>query len=376
VPLEEEVAVLVRLLLSLSLLLCASVAYAVPATRPIGLPSGFLPLDTTNCRDDVDGNPVDNVIRYSSDGDGYECAEWIFAQGARLQLTNGVVYGVRDIGIIASKYTFLNVDPIHAANGGISFSADGDPTGDIYVNFYTNARATGVYNVQFNEDGLVSNNATPSLDFVDSDAEVGPGVSTNCNETSSATCNLDITTYSDGTPTTPIAIDGDAAGANTPRVTVTGQLLVPNGTGPLVGVTGAAAVDTDASQWVYGGASNVVQVIHPVQTLCVSLTDMADQDNYPILTPAYAVTLTSVGCYCSGTCTNEAAFALEDKDANAIGTAPDCATTTNAATFTSLTADSDGVLVAGEVVRFDQTNGSLTTGDDYSLCVTYTVNRQ
>jgi hypothetical protein len=36
VPLEEEVAVLVRLLLSLSLLLCASVAYAAPDTRPRG----------------------------------------------------------------------------------------------------------------------------------------------------------------------------------------------------------------------------------------------------------------------------------------------------------------------------------------------------
>jgi hypothetical protein len=227
---------------------------------------------------------------------------------------------------------------------------------------------------------------SPTIDIHDGetdDGETAANIVVDCTNTATTAedCDMTFSVKQSGAMLPAITIDGDA-GSSTASVTANAGFVAattmqaPAGGAPVVTTNGRVAVDTTASQLVYGGAAGAVQVLDPVQTLCVSLTDMADQDNYPILTPAYAVTLTSVGCYCSGTCTNEAAFALEDKDANAIGTAPDCATTTNAATFTSLTADSDGVLVAGEVVRFDQTNGSLTTGDDYSLCVTYTVNRQ
>lgn len=84
-----------------------------------------------------------------------------------------------------------------------------------------------------------------------------------------------------------------------------------------------------------------------------------------------AVTITGVGCYCSGACTTPAQISLEDLAGNAMThTVPTCATS-GTATYQSVTAANS--LTAGEPLVFDVDNAVSPETDDYLICVSYSV---
>lgn len=99
---------------------------------------------------------------------------------------------------------------------------------------------------------------------------------------------------------------------------------------------------------------------------------VAADDDYPIFTPYFPVTIVGFGCNCQGACGGTAAtLTLEDGGGSAMtvtGTNPTCATTGNA-TFADVTAGNS--LQAGETVAFDVTN-TPQTGNNYIVCVRYT----
>lgn len=103
----------------------------------------------------------------------------------------------------------------------------------------------------------------------------------------------------------------------------------------------------------------------------VSLPAVASaQTDIPIFTTPVAVTITSIGCNCSGTCSTPAQVSPEDQGGTAMtGGAATCATT-GVATFAAVTAA--GALSAGETLYLDIDN-SQTAGDDYSFTATYTI---
>lgn len=149
-------------------------------------------------------------------------------------------------------------------------------------------------------------------------------------------------------------------------------------TGTVIDTAGDLTIDTTASQMVYGGASGAVKVVDPVQRTCYTQRGIAStDDNFVFWMADRAVTVTSVGCRCVGTCSTEATFTLEDNDGNAMtitGTNPTCVTTTTEATFAAVTANNS--LVAGEGVAFDVTNTPVASTDWVTICITYTIDRQ
>lgn len=151
------------------------------------------------------------------------------------------------------------------------------------------------------------------------------------------------------------------------------SFAIPQGTAPTVDAAGEIAQDTTDDQLLYGATPRVIPYERAV---CFVIEDLAaTDDNYAFYMANDAITVTSVGCNCRGTCTTTATFTLEDRGGTAMtitGTNPTCATT-GAATFASVTAG--GGLTAGEMVAFDVTN-TPTASDEYALCVTYTVDRQ
>lgn len=149
---------------------------------------------------------------------------------------------------------------------------------------------------------------------------------------------------------------------------------IPNGTANTVDAAGEIAQDTTADQIVYGATPRVLTY---VQQECAVIENLEDtDDSFEVWMTAYAATVTSVGCRCQGTCTTPATFTLEDRAGNAMtitGTNPTCATSGNA-TYAAVTAGN--ALVAGEGMAFDVTNGVDPETDKYTLCWTYTVDRQ
>lgn len=137
------------------------------------------------------------------------------------------------------------------------------------------------------------------------------------------------------------------------------------------------AIDTTANQLLtYSGGA--VRVLDPVIEFCYDQRGIAaTDDNFVFFMADRAVTITSVGCRCVGTCSTPPTFTLEDNSGNAMtitGTNPTCATTTGNATYAAVTAANS--LVAGEAVAFDVTNTPVATTDWVILCITYTVDRQ
>jgi hypothetical protein len=141
-----------------------------------------------------------------------------------------------------------------------------------------------------------------------------------------------------------------------------------------VSAAGAATLDSSADQFVYYGAAS--RTLHYIQSTCAVLESVVDtDDSYEFWEAPYAVTVTGVSCRCRGACSTLATFTLEDRGGNAMtitGTNPTCATTGNS-TYAAVTAAN--ALVAGEGIAFDVTNAP-TTNTAYTICVTYTVDRQ
>lgn len=150
--------------------------------------------------------------------------------------------------------------------------------------------------------------------------------------------------------------------------------LAIHSTNPPVTRDGEIAQDTTADQFLYGAGPNV---LHPVQQECAVIENLAAaDDSFEVWMTAFPVTVTSVGCRCQGTCTTPATFTLEDRGGNAMtitGTNPTCATT-GSSTYAAVTAGN--ALVAGEGMAFDVTNSVDPETDKYTLCWTYTVDRQ
>jgi len=151
---------------------------------------------------------------------------------------------------------------------------------------------------------------------------------------------------------------------------------MPNGSSPTIDTLGQAAVDTTANQLLYysGGAA---RVLDPVLQECRVISDVTSaDDNFEWWMATTPVTVTSVWCRCRGTCSTMATFTLEDRAGNGMtitGTNPTCATTGNS-TPAAVTANNG--LVAGEGLAFDVTNTPNPATDEYTLCVTYTIDRQ
>lgn len=149
-------------------------------------------------------------------------------------------------------------------------------------------------------------------------------------------------------------------------------LEIPNGTAPTADDPGELAHDTTADQLIVADT-----VFHPEETVCAVVEDLAAaDDDFEFFMSGSPITITSVGCRCRGTCSTAATFTLEDRGGNAMtitGTNPTCATTGDS-TFAAVTAG--GALNAGEGVAFDVTNTPSPETDTYTLCVTYTHDRQ
>jgi hypothetical protein len=148
-------------------------------------------------------------------------------------------------------------------------------------------------------------------------------------------------------------------------------------TAPTLDTAGDIGIDTTANQFLaYSGGA--VQTFDPVRQACAVVIDLTDSDdNFEFFMANQAITITSVGCHCRGTCTTKATFTLEDRAGNAMtitGTNPTCSETTGNATYAAVTAANG--LVTGEGLRFDVTNTPNPLTDEYTLCVTYTIDRQ
>jgi len=152
-------------------------------------------------------------------------------------------------------------------------------------------------------------------------------------------------------------------------------LTLPNGTAPTVDAVGEIGLDTTDDQIVvYDGGA--VAVYHKTHTECVVFENLAaGDDDYEIWMANDAVTITGIGVHCRGTCTTGADISLEDRSGNAMThTTPTHSTGTDNSTWQSVTAAN--ILVAGEGLRIDVDNTVDPETDEYTICFTYTYNRQ
>ncbi len=154
------------------------------------------------------------------------------------------------------------------------------------------------------------------------------------------------------------------------------EFTVPSGTNPTVDGAGDLAIDTTDQQLVYGSSA---VVLTGTQSECVNMENVvAADDNKPIASWPYAVTVTSVWCFYNGSApTTPATFTLEDGAGNAMtitDTNPTCSAPGTAATPKAVTAGNQ--LTAYELLRFDTTNTPNPLTDTYTICISYTVDRQ
>jgi hypothetical protein len=151
------------------------------------------------------------------------------------------------------------------------------------------------------------------------------------------------------------------------------SIAIPNGTAPTVDAAGEIAVDTTTDQFVYfGGAKRVLAYKEP---LCITVENLAAaDDDYAFFSWPYAVTITSLWCHYRGTGTTPATITLEDGGGNAMtitDTAATCAASTATATPKAVTAANG--LTAYEMLAFNVTNAVSPETDEYTICVSYTV---
>jgi hypothetical protein len=153
------------------------------------------------------------------------------------------------------------------------------------------------------------------------------------------------------------------------------SLEIPNGAAPSVDAAGKIGVDTTADQLKYFGSA--LRVLSPVRPECAIVENLAAaDDNFEFFMDNAPSTITGVGCRCRGTCTGTATLTLEDRGGNAMtitSTNPTCATTGNS-TFAAVTAGNQ--LAAGEGLAFDVTNTPNPETDEYTICVTRTLDAQ
>lgn len=149
----------------------------------------------------------------------------------------------------------------------------------------------------------------------------------------------------------------------------------PSGANLTIDEAGEFAEDTTANQWVYGANPNVLD---PVQVKCGVVENLLDtDDNISLGMFPQAVTVKSIACSYLGTGTTPATLTLEDGSGNAMtitGTNPTCVAHGTNASWATVTAANS--LVSGEIVRFDTTNTPAPITDDYTVCISYIIDRQ
>jgi len=152
------------------------------------------------------------------------------------------------------------------------------------------------------------------------------------------------------------------------------DLELPNGAAPTVDTAGQVSLDTTDDQLVYYGAAE--RVISYTQTKCAVIENLeAADDDFGLGMFNDAVTITGIGLHCAGTCTTGADISLEDRAGNAMThTTPTHSTGTGNTTFQAVTAGNG--LVAGEALRFDVDNAVSPETDTYTICYTFTNDRQ
>ncbi|MGI9298592.1 MAG: hypothetical protein ACR2QC_11955 [Gammaproteobacteria bacterium] len=166
--------------------------------------------------------------------------------------------------------------------------------------------------------------------------------------------------------------DGDAyTGAH--DFGAAGSLEIPNGAAPTVDAAGEISQDTTDDQLIYGATPRVLAY---ERQKCAVIEDLAAaDDDFEIFMANDPITITGIGCHCRGTCTTGASLSLEDRAGNAMThTAPTCSTGTGNSTYQAVTAANS--LVAGEGLRFDVDNAVSPETDEYTICFTFTVDRQ
>lgn len=113
-----------------------------------------------------------------------------------------------------------------------------------------------------------------------------------------------------------------------------------------------------------GGHTHTVGI-----TRCASIENLAAaDDNFLMTSDKIDPTITEVWCFCNGTCTTMAQFALEDQAGNAFTMATPTCATTGAATAATVTTDT---VSAYEAVRWDVTNAVSPETDEYMICIHY-----
>lgn len=283
---------------------------------------------------------------------------------------------------------YINCDTTSGGSGDITAVGPAYASGDAFVGGVVSTGTTMLVwegtTDNTNELSIISSTADPASDIditlpsATGTLDTIAGTATLTNKTLAAADN--VIEADTGDSATSFFSAGTLEDARLPSSmadkVITGSLAIPQGASPTVDATGEIGLDTTATQVVYYDGS-AVKALDPVRTACARIADVvAADDNFTIWTANQAVTITSVGCYCEGTCTTKPTFTLEDNSGNAMtitGTNPTCAVTTANATYAAVTAGNS--LVAGESLRFDVTNTTSPTTDDDILCWTYTVDR-
>ena len=191
---------------------------------------------------------------------------------------------------------------------------------------------------------------------------------------------MDVWNCASGDCSSIVAAAGDSLDAN--AMTGANAFRLPYQAGNSVSSAGAFTIDSTADQLVYFGAAERA-IPYIMSTTAVLESLVSTDDNYEFWEAPYGVTITTISCYCRGTCTTEAKLCLEDRAGNnmSLGAGTDCAgtgvskTCTKGGGVSSYTTVSGGTLVAGEGLAFDVFN-TPTPGDTYTVTVTYTATRQ
>lgn len=196
------------------------------------------------------------------------------------------------------------------------------------------------------------------------------------------TANWDVGSYTitalkftsdQATGTAPFTVASTTEVANLKAATATA--LAANGGNcgageyPL-GVDASGAVEncTDAGTEI---GTSIDAIVYTKCAFVESLT--AADDNVDLGMFPAAVTITSFAVHCAGTCTTGADITFEDRGGNAMAGGPAAHSTGGDASVFTPTSGANTELAVGEGYRFDVDNSVDPETDDYTICISYTV---
>lgn len=156
------------------------------------------------------------------------------------------------------------------------------------------------------------------------------------------------------------------------KITATTTLVIPNSTSCDANAQGELCQDTTDDQLVYGSTPRVLRY---EEEKCAIIQGLSDLDSTIVLGSFIdAVTITNVWCHCIGTCDTLATFDLQDGSGNVMSHSdPVCAVENGTATAQAVTS---GGLSARELLEASLLTAPSPYTDTYSICWSYTVDRQ